>query len=168
IVAEVVNAELAHRLDRRYRAMGRDNVAVYSLHEMRAFFMFQSIIVPSFTTIFGELLSPWGQSFTRLDAEGGDGAVLFSDLAMQLRAKGHVLVAVELNDERGERRLLIGQGDPDDGDRVQLARLDGIWVLQADRAHAGTARYRTVNQPAPQVEHTVIAPMPTGPTPTTP
>ncbi len=168
IVAEVVNAELAHRLDRRYRAMGRDNVAVYSLHEMRAFFMFQSMIVQSFTTIFGELLSPWGQSFTRLDAEGGEGSIEFSDLAMQLRAKGRVLVAVELKDESGERRLLVGQGDPEDGDRVQLANLDGIWVLQADRAHAGTARYRTVNEPVPQVENTVIAPMPTGPIPTTP
>lgn len=168
IVAEVVNAELAHRLDRRYRAMGRDNVAVYSLHEMRAFFMFQSMIVQSFTTIFGELLSPWGQSFTRLDAEGGEGSIQFTDLAMQLRAKGRVLVAVELNDERGERRLLVGQGDPEDGDRVQLANLDGIWVLQADRPHAGTARYRTVNDPVPQVENTVIAPMPTGPIPTAP
>ncbi len=166
IVAELVNAELAHRLDRRYRAMGRDNVAVYSLHEMRAFFMFQSIVVHSFTAIFSELLSPWGQSFTRLDAEGGEGAILFSDLAMQLRAKGRVLVAVELQDERGERRLLVGQGDPDDGDRIQLANLDGIWVLQADRPHAGTARYRTVNEPVPTVEHTVIAPMPTAPIPT--
>lgn len=166
IVAEVVNAELAHRLDRRYHAMGRDNVAVYSLHEVRAFFMFQSIIVPSFTTIFSELLSPWGQSFTRLTASGGSGQVPFSDLALQLRAQGRVLVAVELGDTSGERELLVGQGDPDLGDRVDLARLQGIWVLQADRAHAGTARYRTVDNLPPKVEHTVVAPMPTGPIPT--
>ncbi len=163
VVAEFVNAELAHRLDRRYHAMGRDNVAVYSLHEVRAFFMFQSIIVPSFTTIFSELLSPWGQSFTRLDASGGSGAVGFSDLALQMRGRGWVLVAVEMGNASGERRLLVGQGDPDNGDRVDLARLQGVWVIRADRAHAGTARYRTVNAPTARVEHTVVAPMPTGP-----
>jgi hypothetical protein len=168
IVAEVVNAELAHRLDRRYRAMGRDNVAVYSLHEVRAFFMFQSIVVPSFTTIFGELLSPWGQSFSRLAASGGQGVVPFSELALQLRARGRVLVAIELLDPNGDRRLLVGQGDPDMNDAIDLSRLDGIWVLQADRPHAGTARYRTVDTPAPKVEHTVVAPMPSGPTPRAP
>jgi len=163
IVAELVNAELAHRLDRRYHAMGRDNVAVYSLHEVRAFFMFQSIVVPSFTTIFGELLSPWGQSFSRLHTSGGSGMATFSELALALRKRGRVLVAVELRDSRGDRRLLVGQGDPDDGDRVDLSRLDGVWVIQADRAHGGTARYRAVNVPTPKVEHTVVAPMPTEP-----
>ncbi len=167
VVAELVNAELAHRLDRRYRAMGRDNVAVYSLHEIRAFFMFQSIVVPSFTTIFGELLSPWGQSFTRLEASDGAGSVTFSELALALRTRGRVLAAVEMSDERGERRLFVGQGDPERGDRIDLAALDGIWVIQADRAHAGTARYRTVDDPPHPVENTVIAPMPT-PTPPTP
>ena len=163
VVAEVVNAELAHRLDRRYHAMGRDNVAVYSLHEMRAFFMFQSIVVPAFTTIFGELLSPWGQSFTRLTASAGSGTATFDELALQLRAKGRVLVAVELRQADGERRLLVGQGDPDTNDAIDLAQLDGIWVLQADRPHGGTARYRTTQ--AASVEHTVVAPMPSGPSP---
>ncbi|MEM6291815.1 MAG: hypothetical protein AAGA54_11135 [Myxococcota bacterium] len=145
IVAEVVNAELAHRLDRRYHAMGRDNVAVYSLHEVRAFFMFQSIVVPSFTRIFSELLSPWGQSFSRLEVSGGQGAPTFAELAAQLRTQGRVLVAVELIDPRGERQLLVGQGDPDT-DRVDLAALEGIWVLQPDRAHEGTSRYPTLDQ----------------------
>ena len=163
IVAEFVNAELAHRLDRRYHAMGRDNVAVYSLHEVRAFFMFQSIVVPSFTTFFGELLSPWGQSFSRLHASGGSGTATFAELALQLRTRGRVLVAVELVDAHGERQLLVGQGDPDDGDRVDLSKLESVWVVQADRAHGGTARYRAVNVPTPKVEHTVVAPMPTGP-----
>ncbi len=167
VVAEVVNAELAHRLDRRYRAMGRDNVAVYSLHEVRAFFMFQSIIVPSFTTIFGELLSPWGQSFTRLEAAEGSGSVTFAELALALRAQGRVLAAVEQLDDRGERKLYVGQGNPDSGDRVDLAKLDGIWVIKADRTHAGTARYRTVDDAPPSVDKTVVARMPSPPPPPT-
>ena len=165
VVAEFVNAELAHRLDRRYHEMGRDHVAVYSLHEVRAFFMFQSIVVPSFTTIFGELLSPWGQSFSRLQASGGSGTATFAELALTLRARGRVLVAVELRDTTGERQLFVGQGDPDHGDRVDLTKLEGVWVVQADRLHGGTARYRAVNVPTPKVEHTVVAPMPTGPVP---
>ncbi len=185
VVAEVVNAELAHRLDRRYHAMGRDNVSVFSLHELRAFFMFQSIMVPEFTTVFGELLSPWGQSFVRLGAQAGQGQATFSQLAGQLRADGHVLIAVEMLDASGEHKLLVGQGDPDEDDRIDLARLQGVWIVQRDRNPAGTARYPTVDNPgepppsdappeqpaaAPTepasggpVENTVVAPAPTAP-----
>ena len=144
VVAELINADLAHRLTRRYEAMGRQNITVFSIHELRAFFMFQSVVVPNFNRLYSELLAPWGQSFVRLGAQGGSGVCTFSQLAAQLRMVGQIPIAVELIDEHGKRSLSIGQGDPA-SDLIDLSRLDSIWVIRPERGSVNkTARHQAV------------------------
>ena len=139
VIAELISAELSHRLTRRYAAMGRDNVAVFSIHELRAFFMFQSMIVPNFNLVYGELLAPWGQSFVKLDVSGGAGVCTFPQLAAKLRVEGRILIAVELGS-----KLFIAQGDPDDGDRIDLGRLTAIWVIRVERPNQPSASHPVV------------------------
>jgi hypothetical protein len=145
IIAELINADLSNRLARRYAAMGRDNVTVFSIHELRAFFMFQSMIVPNFNLIYGELLAPWGQSFVKLHVSGGAGKCGFADLAAKLRADGRIVIAVELSSPHGPE-LFIAQGDPDDNDRVDLGRLTAIWVIRPERPNQAVAE---TTPPAP-------------------
>lgn len=139
VVAELISAELANRLARRYAAMGRDNVAVFSIHELRAFFMFQSMVVPNFNLIYGELLAPWGQSFVKLAVSDGVGSCTFAQLAAKLRMEGRILIAVEIG-----AKLFIAQGDPDDGDRIDLARLTAVWVIRTERPNQPSASHPVV------------------------
>lgn len=143
IVAELINAELAHRLERRYAGMGRDDVVVFSIHELRAFFMFQSVVVPNFNLIYSELFAAWGQSFSRLETEGGEGECTFEQLAALLHTQGKALFAAETRNKRGEHKLLIAQGDPDQDGRIELASVEAIWVLKPERP-PGTTRYAAV------------------------
>lgn len=156
VVAEVINADLAHRISRRYDAMGRDNVIVFSLHELRAFFMFQSVVVPNFNLVYGQLMAPWGQSFVRLEAVGERrGVCTFAQLASQLRTPSRIPVAVELVDPTtGVRSLYVGQGDPERDDLIDLAQLDAVWVIRPEQK-TQTARYTN--------EGTQIGPAPSAP-----
>jgi hypothetical protein len=65
VIAEVVDAELCARLRRRARLYGDDRVQIYALERLRAAFLFQSVLIPAFNLVYGELLGPWGQSFAR-------------------------------------------------------------------------------------------------------
>jgi hypothetical protein len=101
--------------------------------------MFQSMIVPNFNLVYGELLAPWGQSFVKLDVSGGAGVCTFAQLAAKLRVEGRILVAVELGS-----KLFIAQGDPEDADRVDLGRLTAIWVIRIERPNQPSASHPVV------------------------
>lgn len=134
IVAEVLDGELAQRLWRRYANLAKDDVRVFSIQELRAFFMFQSVVVPNFELVYGELMAPWGQSFIELECKGkGTGKIRFAELARNLRRKGMILAAVVMYDERGWRQLYVGEGDPEDEGWVDLSRLASLWVIADDR-----------------------------------
>ena len=170
VVAELINADLAHRLSRRYTAMGRDNVTVFSIHELRAFFMFQSMVVPNFNLIYGELMAPWGESFVRLACNGGTGVCTFAQLAAKLRMAGRILVAVEIGLEGTKPRLFIGQGDPQRDDQINLAELCAIWVVRTERINEETSRYAAVGDPPapaapPPQQHTDPSPSAAPPPP---
>jgi hypothetical protein len=112
-------------------------------------------VLPDFTRLYGELLSPVGQSFVRLECRGPRaGACTFAQLAAHLRASGQTLVAVELRNEAGERDLFIAQGDPNRDDLIELAELESVWIIATERIQETTARY-------PVVETTVVGPAPT-------
>lgn len=136
IVAEFVDAELAHRLRQRYAALGVLRVQVYSTENLRAYFLFQSVLIPGFARVYGQLLAPWGHSFARLLPAGrGRGRCSFQALSVHVAAASHgVLIGVELDREGGGHELHLGAGPASDDGLVDLARVRGLWVVTSDPA----------------------------------
>lgn len=132
VIAEVLDAELAHRLRRHYLRRKLSHVRVYSIETLRALFMFQSVVVPSFDLVYTELLGPWGQSFVRLEPQTKTfGTCTFSQLAQELYARGQLLVGVETQDNS---TLFIGEADPGANEKIELEHLKSIWVICDDIA----------------------------------
>lgn len=136
VVAEVLDVELARRLRRRSNEHGSDRVSVYSIQELRAFFMFQSVVVPAFDPVYTELMGPWGENLMRLQPEAAlRGTCSFEQLANHLAREDRVLVAVELCAEShrhaGERgcRTEVHVAGPDAEIGVDLSRLVSVWVI---------------------------------------
>lgn len=130
VVAEVVDAELCNRLRRRARQVGDDRVQVYSLETLRASFLFQSAVIPAFNLVYGELLGPWGQSFTRLQVTApGRGRCSFAALVEAFVARDQQLLGVELMDH-GQRRVQLGVDEAP----IDLTAVVAVWVLEADPA----------------------------------
>ncbi|MFZ6177128.1 hypothetical protein [Nannocystis pusilla] len=136
IVAEFVDAELAHRLRQRYAALGVARVQVYSTENLRAYFLFQSVLIPGFARVYGQLLAPWGHSFARLVPSGrGRGRCPFQALSVHIAEAGHgVLIGVELDREGGGSELHLGAGASGEDGVVDLARVRGLWVVTLDPA----------------------------------
>lgn len=136
VVAEFVDAELAHRLRQRYAALGSTRVQVYSTENLRAYFLFQSVLVPGFARVYGQLLAPWGHSFRRLLAAGrGQGRCSFGALSLRVAdAVQGILVGVELDGPDGAAELHLGGGAPRDRGEVDLGRLRAVWVVARDPA----------------------------------
>ena len=136
VVAEVVDAELCARLRRRARLHGDDRVQVYALESLRAAFLFQSVLVPAFNLVYGELMGPWGQSFTRKPVFApGRGTCSFQQLARRCLGDGELLLGVERR--RGDGEVVVDlAGGEGNGGRIDLGTLVAIWVLAADPAEA--------------------------------
>jgi len=142
IVAEVLDVELARRLRRRSRAAGSDRVHVYSIQELRAFFMFQSVVVPAFDLVYTELMGPWGESFVRLVPDPAHGRLSgrcsFEELANHLSTEGRVLVGVELCTEAAAHEhgldcpTALHIADSGHADKLDLGRLIDVWVISRD------------------------------------
>ncbi|MBK7829263.1 hypothetical protein [Nannocystis sp.] len=136
VVAEVVEAELCARLRRRACLRGDDQVQVYALENLRAAFLFQSVLIPAFNLVYGELLGPWGQSFARKPVRApGRGSCSFQALALRLVEAGELLVGVERRRSDGEVIVDLAGGDGNGG-RVDLGTLVAIWVLTPDAAES--------------------------------
>jgi hypothetical protein len=123
VVAEVDDVDLAARLNDRYTSLQRTEVDVFSIDELRALVVFQSVVVPHFGEIYEKLLDPRGHGLTPLRVSGGPARAPYPMLAQTVRATGKILVAV---DDGGE--VHFGQGDGAD-DGVDLARAR-LWVLE--------------------------------------
>lgn len=137
VVAEVYDARLAARLEEHFRTMGKHHVRIYSVPQLRAFFLFQSVVVPGFDAVYSELLGSWGQSFVRLrPAERCTGTTTFRDLALGLRRRGQILVAIEMRDDGGREVLHVAPAPTDPGFRIELGNLVYLWVIADDRPHA--------------------------------
>ena len=46
VVAEIFDARLAARREELFRTLGKHHVRIYSIPQLRAFFLFQSVVVP--------------------------------------------------------------------------------------------------------------------------
>jgi len=123
VVAEVDDVDLAARLNERYASLQRAELVVFSIDELRALVVFQSVVVPHYGAIYEKLLDPRGRGLTPLRVTGGPRRVPYPMLAQTLRAAGKILVAV---DDGGEVHFGQGEG-ADDGVELGRARL---WVLE--------------------------------------
>ncbi len=134
VVAEVVDGRLATRLEQRYRELRIDDVRVFSTQELRAYFLFQSVVVPGFDTVYAELLGSWGESFVHRHVEGAgqSGPCTFAALALELRTRGDILIAVELVGEGGVPRLCVAPCGDAVGTDFDLCELRGVWVIAPD------------------------------------
>ncbi|MCH9684061.1 MAG: hypothetical protein K0V04_21690, partial [Deltaproteobacteria bacterium] len=137
IVAEVFDARLAARLEQHFATLGKHHVRIYSIPQLRAFFLFQSVVVPGFDGVYSELLGSWGQSFVRMKlSRPTRGTMSFSDLALGLRRQGRMLVAVRLEDDDGHASLCVAPGPDEIGYAFDLAQLRHVWVITDDRLGA--------------------------------
>ncbi|MCA9652898.1 MAG: hypothetical protein H6712_20775 [Myxococcales bacterium] len=134
VVAEIFDARLAARLEEHFRTLGKHHVRIYSIPQLRAFFLFQSVVVPGFDSVYSELLGSWGQSFVRLrPAKRSAGTVAFRELALGLRQQGLLLIAVRLQDEQEQFQLCVAPGPEEPGFQIDLAQLRYVWVIADDR-----------------------------------
>jgi hypothetical protein len=143
MVAEVFDDKLAARLDARARELGHEHVMVYSIQELRAYFLFQSVVVPGFDLMYEELLGAWGQSIVHKHVgERRIGPCTFVALSRELQRVGEILLALELEQDDGSIRLLSAPRPSQPGATFELARLRGCWVIATDSggpiAHAPT------------------------------
>lgn len=133
IVAEVFDDKLAARLGARARKLGHDHLRVYSIQELRAFFLFQAVVVPGFDLVYEELLGAWGQSLVHKHIGAPRrGPCTFVALSRELRSQGELLLAVELADHDGRVRMVVAPRPGDHGGTFDLARLRGCWVVAPD------------------------------------
>lgn len=134
VIAEVVDAALCARLRRRARIYGDDRVQIYALESLRAAFLFQSVLIPAFNLVYGELMGPWGQSFARKQVGApGSGSCSFQALATRFAGAGELLIGIERRRADGQVIVELAGGEGNGG-RVDLATLVAVWVLAPDPA----------------------------------
>jgi hypothetical protein len=137
VVAEVIDGRLAARLEQRCNELRIRDVRVFSIQELRAYFLFQSVVVPGFDTMYAELLGSWGQSFVHKHIDPGvdpspRGPCTFTALATYLRGLGEILIALELADGVGGTNLCVAPYNDEPGTAFELADLRGAWVIGPD------------------------------------
>lgn len=143
VVAEVFDARLAARLEGHFHTTGRHHVRVYSIQALRAFFLFQSVVVPGFDRVYSELLGSWGQSFVRVVPTGAIDPKAhgeFGALAVELSARGCLLVAVVLDDGAGGSGLHVAPAVDEPGWSFRWAAVQGLWVIAHDRGDLDLGR----------------------------
>jgi hypothetical protein len=134
VVAEVFDARLAARLEQHFRTVGKHHVRIYSIPQLRAFFLFQSVVVPGFDAVYSELLGSWGQSLVRLrPAKQPTGLITFRELLLGLRRRGQILVAVVTRGDGGGEELHVAPAPGDLGWELDLSQLLYLWVIAEDR-----------------------------------
>jgi hypothetical protein len=134
VVAEVGDGRLAARLQQHCEKVGKHHMRIYSTQQLRAFFLFQSVVVPGFDAVYSELLGSWGQSFVRvLPKTKLTGRCTFAELSMSLWTVGQLLIGVELYDEGGNRHLAVAPAAKERGHDIDLSLLRCAWVVAVDR-----------------------------------
>ena len=137
VVAEVFDARLAERLQAHSETVGRHHIRIYSIQALRAFFLFQSVVVPGFDRVYSELLGSWGESFVRFSpAEPMAGPCTFHGMATALADRGCMLIGLELVDEHGEPHLWIAPSRGEPGAQFDLGQVRSVWAVAPDRITA--------------------------------
>jgi hypothetical protein len=144
ITAELFDSELARRLRKHFAYSAPDEVRILSTQALRALFLYQSVIVPSFDEVYAELLGPWGQSLLRM-VPGELGEVTsYRQLADALARQHAILLALELRTADGSIDLQVGTSIGDQP--LASERIVCAWVIATDEppptTHAGASPER--------------------------
>jgi len=148
VVAEVFDARLAARLQAHCSKVGRHHVRIYSVQALRAFFLFQSVVVPGFDRVYSELLGSWGQSFVRLTPPpGASGPCTTEGLALGLAERGCVLVAVQFREPGPKGVLRVASVPGQLRKEFDLSEVGWVWAIAPDGIDAETTA--PAAEPAP-------------------
>ncbi|HFE46550.1 MAG TPA: ion transporter [Nannocystis exedens] len=137
IAAELFDSELARRLRRHFQDSASDEIRILSTQSMRALFLYQSVIVPSFDEVYAELLGPWGQSLLRMQPRGLTQRTTYREIADALTAERAILVAIELRAADGSSELHVGV-ESIGGQAFSSERLISAWVIASDQCNPAT------------------------------
>jgi len=131
IAAELFDSELARRLRKHFAHSAADEVRILSTQALRALFLYQSVIVPSFDEVYAELLGPWGQSLLRMVPDKLGPLTSHRELADALADQRSILVALEVRATDGSIELLVGTSMIGDEPLVS-ERIVCAWVIARD------------------------------------
>jgi hypothetical protein len=155
LVVEVDDEDLAIRLRARFdrlhdqRVAGRDallSVSIYALPALRAYFMFQSVVVPHFDLVFEELLGPWGMSLVPLEVApsvAGDQRVSMQQLEGAVGSRGGTIIGLEYRDADGEDAFWIGRPDKGTPPEVAAKDISRVWGVLPDSAGENSTTRRS-------------------------
>jgi len=132
IAAELFDTELARRLRRHFSKSTDDAVRILSTQALRALFLYQSVIVPSFDEVYAELLSPWGQSLLRMVPEGLGEPTSCQEIAGIVARDRSILIAIEVRANNGTVDLLVGLDHPLGEQSFASDRVLCAWVIAQD------------------------------------
>ncbi len=131
VIAGIADTELGTRLQESYRkASGRD-LELLATESLRALFMFQSVAVPGWETIFTSLLGPGEEGLLRLPIETSstrpsDTTWSIMDLARAYYARGLLVIGVELERNGQMVRRLVSNGA---GETFAESELVAVWAI---------------------------------------
>ncbi|MEZ4383530.1 MAG: hypothetical protein R3A79_19525 [Nannocystaceae bacterium] len=132
VVAELFDIELARRLRQHFADRHGDAIQILSTQALRALFLHQSVIVPSFDAVYAELLGPWGQSLLRMVPAALPERVTYATIADALEAEGAVLIALEVR-SASAAGVDLWVGDAPSKEPFAGARVVCAWVIASDR-----------------------------------
>jgi hypothetical protein len=131
VIAGIADTELGKRLQESYRkASGRD-LELLATESLRALFMFQSVAVPGWETIFTSLLGPGEEGLLRLPIEPSatrpsDTSWSIMDLARAYYERGLLVIGVELERDGQTVRRLVSNGA---GETFTESELVAVWAI---------------------------------------
>ncbi len=144
LVVEVDDEDLATRLRARFarleeeRVVGRDarlSVSIYALPALRAYFMFQSVVVPHFDLVFEELLGPWGMSLAPLEVAPSIAAerpVSMREIQDAVRRLGGTAIGLEYTDADGAHSFWVGRPDKGTPSEIPARSIARVWGILPD------------------------------------
>lgn len=136
IFCEVQNDEKAALYQRRFGdaggAHGCSTITIVAAETMRNAFLAQGVFVPGIFMIYRELLGQAGVYLSKLIPQGPatDATLEYGPLVSELyRQKGLLLVAIELADSGGERRLAVSPTPKSPSYRFRRSDLLAAYVI---------------------------------------
>ena len=144
LVVEVDDEDLATRLRARFARLQAEthgggavpfSVSVYALPALRAYFMFQSVVVPHFDLVFQELLGPWGESLAPLEiakSVAPSSVVSMRQIDAAVLKAGGTMIGLEYEDEDGAPAFWVGRPPAGMDLEVSARSVTRVWAVIPD------------------------------------